>query len=226
MASKAPRSERRSEALSKAQIIEAAIAILDSEGEAALTFRALASRLATGIGAIYWHVANKEALLAEAADDIVSVAVEKTQLTAHEPREAIRAISLAVFDAFDGHPWIGIQLSLAPGRLGMLRVFEAIGANLLALGVSEGDRFNAWSALVNYIFGVATQNANNARRANSGVTREQLLTEVAERWGELDAGQYPFLREIAAQLPGHDDRQQFLAGIDLILAGVSLTIRP
>jgi hypothetical protein len=25
----------------------------------------------------------------------------------------------------------------------------------------------------------------------------------------------------AAQLPGHDDREQFLAGIDLILAGIT-----
>jgi AcrR family transcriptional regulator len=225
MVSKASRSERRSEALSKAQIIEAAIAILDSDGEAALTFRALAARLATGIGAIYWHVANKEALLAAAADDIVSVAVETIQLAAHEPPDAIRAISLAVFDAFDAHPWIGVQLSLAPGRSGMLRVFEAIGANLLALGVPERDRFDAWSALVNYIFGVAAQNANNARRVHQGVTREELLTEVAERWSELEAGQYPFLREIAAQLPGHDDRQQFVAGIDLILAGVQSCAR-
>jgi hypothetical protein len=29
---------------------------------------------------------------------------------------------------------------------------------------------------------------------------------------------------MAAQLPGHDDREQFLAGLDLILAGIS-TVR-
>jgi hypothetical protein len=26
---------------------------------------------------------------------------------------------------------------------------------------------------------------------------------------------------VAAQLPGHDDRQQFLAGVDLILTGIA-----
>ncbi len=31
-------------------------------------------------------------------------------------------------------------------------------------------------------------------------------------------------RQMAAQLPGHDDREQFLAGIDLILAGIT-TVR-
>jgi hypothetical protein len=29
------------------------------------------------------------------------------------------------------------------------------------------------------------------------------------------------VRQVAAQLPEHDDREQFLAGIDLILAGIS-----
>ena len=47
------RTERRTDALSKARIVEAAIKILDDEGEGALTFRALAARLATGSGAIY-----------------------------------------------------------------------------------------------------------------------------------------------------------------------------
>jgi hypothetical protein len=32
------------------------------------------------------------------------------------------------------------------------------------------------------------------------------------------------MRQVAAQLPGHDDREQFLAGIDLILAGIT-TVR-
>ena len=35
------------------------MAILDEGGEGALTFRALAARLATGSGAIYWHVTDK-----------------------------------------------------------------------------------------------------------------------------------------------------------------------
>ena len=43
----------RKNALSKQRIVEAAIEILDNEGESALTFRALATRLATGAGAIY-----------------------------------------------------------------------------------------------------------------------------------------------------------------------------
>ena len=41
MATRNQRTERRTDALSKERIVEAAIEILDDEGEAALTFRAL-----------------------------------------------------------------------------------------------------------------------------------------------------------------------------------------
>jgi AcrR family transcriptional regulator len=211
---------RRAETRTKAQIVEAAIAILDGEGEAALTFRALAARLSTGAGALYWHVANKDDLLAAATDHVVSRAMTGIDEGGADPEEAIRAIALAVFDAFDAHPWIGAQLSLAPGRSGMVDVFEAIGSRLRSPGVPAEARFHAWSALVNYIFGVAAQNADNARRTNGEMTREALLEAISERWTRLDAAEYPFLHEIAAHLPGHDDREQFLAGINLILTGI------
>jgi AcrR family transcriptional regulator len=47
----------REDALSRDRIVAAAVAMLDSGAE--LTFRALAARLRTGPGAIYWHVPNK-----------------------------------------------------------------------------------------------------------------------------------------------------------------------
>ena len=81
-------------------------------------------------------------------------------------------------------------------------------------------RFDAWSALVNYILGVAWQNAANARRQHGWSDRTALLTNVAAEWTRLDPTGYPFLREVAGQLPVHDDREQFLAGGDLILIGI------
>jgi hypothetical protein len=48
VAAKAHRTERRRDAMSKERIVEAAIEILDTEGESAPTFRALTARLAAG----------------------------------------------------------------------------------------------------------------------------------------------------------------------------------
>ncbi len=87
------RTERRADALSKERIVEAAIEILDNDGEGALTFRALAARLATGSGAIYWHVADKHDLFAAATDHVIA-RVLIAVLRGSEPRNAIRTLAL------------------------------------------------------------------------------------------------------------------------------------
>ncbi|MGI4879346.1 MAG: TetR/AcrR family transcriptional regulator, partial [Janthinobacterium lividum] len=63
----------------------------------------------------------------------------------------------------------------------MLQIFEAIGSRLEPLGVPPRARFDAWSALVNYILGVARQNAENARRQRGEPNRATLLTTMASR---------------------------------------------
>jgi AcrR family transcriptional regulator len=223
MATRAQRAERRTDALSKERIVTAAIEILDTEGEAALTFRALAARLATGSGAIYWHVANKDELLAAATDDVIARAMTGVVRGA-EPREAIRASALAVFDAIDAHPWVGAQLSREPWQSAVQQIFESIGEQLQALGVPERAQFDCASALLNYVLGLAGQYAAAARLLARETDRSAFLATVAARWAQLDPAAYPFMRQVATQLPGHDDREQFLAGIDLILAGIG-TVR-
>jgi AcrR family transcriptional regulator len=220
MATRAQRTTRRSDALSKERIVQAAIGILDADGESALTFRALAARLSTGAGAIYWHVDNKSDLLAAATDDVIARVMTDVVSDA-QPREAIRVISLGVFDAIDVHPWVGTQLSREPWQSAMLQIFEGIGGQLPALGVPERALFDCASALVNYVLGVAGQNAANARIHAHGPGRAEFLGMVAARWAQLDPEQYPFVHQVATQMSEHDDRDQFLAGIDLILAGIT-----
>jgi AcrR family transcriptional regulator len=212
------RTERRTDALSKERIVEAAIGILDAEGESALTFRALSARLATGSGAIYWYIADKNALLAAVTDHIVAdvmTAVAKSV----GPQDAIRTLALGVFDAIEAHPWVGASLSGDPWQYAVLRILEAVGRQVQALGVPEGAQFNAATALMNCILGIAAQHAAAARLPRD-TDRSAHLTAIAAGWAQLDPAEHPFVRQLAAQLPGHDDREQFLAGVDLVLAGI------
>ena len=211
--------QRRADALSKEQIVGAAMAILDAEGESALTFRALAARLATGSGAIYWYVASKSELLAAITDDVIARVMTGT-VSGAEPGQAIRATALGVFDAIDAHPWVGAQLSREPWQPAVLQILERVGEQVQALGVPAGAQFDCASAVVNYILGLAGQYAAGARLLAGVTDRPAFLATVAARWRQLDPAAYPFVRQVAAQLPGHDDREQFLAGIDLILAGI------
>jgi AcrR family transcriptional regulator len=215
----APRNQR-SDALSKERIVEAAIALLDSGGEQALTFRALAAKLETGSGAIYWHIADKDALLAAATDHVIAPVLAGIAGEA-APQQAIREMALGLFDTIDAHPWAGPQLFRDPGRSAMPQIFERVGAPLMALGLSDQTLFDSASALVHYILGVAGQNAANPRLAPEETDREAFLGRVAAQWLQLDAQAFPFVHRTAAQLRDHDDRAQFLFGINLILAGIA-----
>ncbi|QXG77714.1 TetR family transcriptional regulator [Modestobacter sp. L9-4] len=222
MAGRDQRAERRTDALSKERIVAVAVEILDTDGEGALTFRALSARLATGSGAIYWHVANKDELLAAAAAEVVGRAVTDVP-AGTDAREAVRAVTLGVFDAIDAHPWVGAQLSREPWQFAVLELFEAVGGQLAALGVPEHARFDAATALVNYVLGLAAQYAAGARLLAREVDRSAFLGSVADRWTSLDPARYPFVHAMAGRLADHDDRAQFLAGVDVFLAGIAAT---
>jgi AcrR family transcriptional regulator len=253
------RSPRRTEALSRERIVEAAVELLDTAGEGGLTFRALTERLATGPGAIYWHVANKDELLGAATEAVVAAAVALeparpvgpaqpagsdqsagsarpagSAQPAGSAREAVHTVALGLFDAIDEHPWLAPQLArqLSHNPWGSVtpRLLESVGRPVSALGVPEAGWFTAASVLVHYILGAAGQNAANGRvfgpegdRAESGLGeggRGEFLDAVSAEWEGLDSEDYPFTRAVADQIRGHDDREQFLAGIDLILGGI------
>lgn len=220
MVKKARSSPRREDSLSRDRIVDAAIELLDSAGEGGLTFRALSERLATGPGAIYWHVANKGDLLVAACDAVI-VAMLASCADAATPDETIRALALGMFDAMDAHPWIGSTLVQAAGQLPTVRLFESIGQQVRALGVRTAGQWPATSTLLHYIIGVGGQNAANRLSAQSReIDRDAFLGEVAAAWSELDAGKFPFTRSLADPLRNHDDRADFLAGVDLILCGI------
>ena len=225
MAPKSQRAPRRTEALSRDVIVRAAIEILDAEGEDALTLRALTVRLATGYGAIYHHVADRNDLLAAAADHVIARVVAGLAAGA-EPRQALRAMALGLFDAIDAHPWAGTQLTRELWRPALLDLYESISGQLQALGVPPRALPDSAGVLVNYILGVAGQNAANARAlAESKMDRSAFLAAVAAQWAQLDPARHPSLRKAETQLREHDDREQFLAGIDLILAGIETVNR-
>jgi AcrR family transcriptional regulator len=212
--------QRREESLSRDRIIEASIAILDSSGESGLTFRTLSERLATGPGAIYWHIASKSELLTAACDAIIACTLNARAVGA-TPTATIRALALGMFDAIDAHPWVGSALTRAPGQLPIVRILERIGQQVRALGVPDEEQWATVGALLNYILGVGGQNAANTQFARTrGVDRSDFLEAMATAWSELDPAEYPFARSVAGQLRAHDDRVDFLAGIDLILSGI------
>jgi len=218
VATSSPRSPRRTDALSRERIVEASIAILDAAGENGLTVRAVTAHLSTGRGAIYHHVANKDDLLAEAAAGVLGPVLAGAEGD-DDPRQAIRTLALGIFDAIDAHPWVGAQLSREPLQPAVLAVWRIVGIQLHKLGIAETALADAGSALVNYVLGAAAQYAAGARRAPDDASRRRYLERLAAEWVRLDP--HPLVGASASLLREHDDREQFVAGVDIFLAGVT-----
>ena len=75
---------------------------------------------------------------------------------------------------------------------------------------------------MNYVLGVAAQNAANARHlTESDTDRATFLDATATRWAQLNPSKYPFVHAAVTRLREHDDRDQFLAGVDIFLTGIA-----
>lgn len=226
MPTRARPTQRRNQVLSREQIIATAIDLLDTGGEGALTVRAMTDRLATGSGAIYYHVGNRDELLDAAAETVIIAALAARP--ASTPEDEICAVSLALFDAIAEHHWLATRLTLqiirnpvGPVTVG---IFERLGQQVSALGVPQARWFSAASTLVHYILGAVSQNARvegDTLGVGPKADREEFFEATSQAWQDLEAETYPFLHAIVGQVREHDDRDQFLTGIAVVLDGLT-----
>jgi len=92
----------RARALSEAEILAAALEIIEQDGIDGLTMRRLSTHLGVALGATYHHVKNKHALLALVAHSLFA-RVEIPQLD--DPRDwsvQVRDVLLSLTDVFTG----------------------------------------------------------------------------------------------------------------------------
>ncbi|GAB2856918.1 TetR/AcrR family transcriptional regulator [Actinocorallia aurea] len=208
-------------------VLAAAVGLLDEAGASALTFRALAGRLGTGVGSIYWYVASKEELLDRAADHVVGevlTAIEG-QTGSDDPIADLRMMAVTLFDTIVDRPWLAAYfMRNTEVQEHSLRLYEKFGQQVLRLDLTPRQRFHAVSAVVGVVVGTAADLGAEVPREllDGSVNREEYLGRFAETWRALDPAEYPFVHEIADEFAGHDDREQFLAALDLTLAGLRL----
>ncbi len=213
-------------------IVGAAVALLDERGERGLTFRLLAKQLNTGPGALYWHVTNKDELVALAADQVLGDAFAAAPRPGEGADTGLRVLATAVFDALDRHPWAASHINVPATRENALRLLDRIGTLVARTGLPAERHFAVSTAISYYITGVSAQII--APRAPDGASatdaaatsRDAYLAHTAERWGELDPVDYPFLTRTTTDLRHHDDRDQFTTGLDLLLEGLNATAGP
>lgn len=216
----------RADALSREIVVGAAIALLDERGELGLTLRLLAEQLNTGPGALYWHVANKDELVALAADQVLGDAFAADPRSEEGAGSGLRALAIAVFDALDRHPWAASHVNAPPTLANALHLLDRIGTLVARTGLPAERHFAVSTAISYYITGVSAQIVAPHAAVGATTGRDAFLTQTAERWGELDPAGYPFLTRTAKDLRDHDDRDQFTTGLDLLLDGLNTAADP
>jgi TetR/AcrR family tetracycline transcriptional repressor len=135
----------RGAGLSRAQIVEQAVALMDAEGTSALTLRRLARELGVEAPALYWHFADKGELCREVVR-AVGEQLEVTSSTRGRPRRRLEHHFHAVRDHWRAHPGV-LELSRqyppsaggAVARHGIALVEE--------LGVRSGDALECYRSL-------------------------------------------------------------------------------
>src|ERR1022692_278535 len=202
--------------LSRARVLQAAVALADEAGLEAFSMRGLAQELGVVPMALYKHVANKEELL----DGMVDIVFNEIELPSGtlDWRSAMRRRAISTRAALQRHSWaIGMMESRRPGPAN-LRNHNAVMGCLRKAGFSFEMAIHAYSVQDAYIYGFALQ------ERDLGFETPQSAGEAAQKRaqtiGALD--DYPYLVEVVTKLPetGYDNAIEFAWGLDLILDGL------
>ena len=195
----------------RAQLQRAALDLVDSQGVAALSMRALAGALGTGPMTIYNYVRDRDAL-----DELV---VEAVLTSARWPdatddwRRDVRAIVQTTWDAIGAHPHaIPLILSRRTLHEGTLLPAEALLAALSRSGRSGPALLAAFRAVLGFVTGLA-----QVRLARQPSDDDPDIARVRE----LDPARFPRLIEIAGAAARVGPDYELRAGLDIILAGLS-----
>ncbi|MET8837435.1 TetR/AcrR family transcriptional regulator C-terminal domain-containing protein [Micromonospora sp. NPDC004540] len=214
------------DALTRDQIVRAAIELLDAEGIEGLNMRALGKRLNSAATAVYWHVKNKDNLVLLATDRVWS------DLTLPDPavddwRSAATTMATDLHAMFTRHPWL-VQVLAAHVVYGegkarhddhSLAVYEAAG-------FTSDQADQATAAVFTYVLGNAAGTAANAslnRKLNEDPAAEEQLKDAMNKAREIAMG-YPRLRArletpAAATYAAAPDRT-FETGLGALLDGL------
>lgn len=204
--------------LSRAAVIEAAVAVADSIGLEKLTMRRLAEHLGVQPMSIYHHVADK--------DDILDGIVDRVFSEIDRPGPAdgddgdwvspIRRYAHSARHVLAAHPWAVplLESRRNPGAE-TLAHHDAVLGCLRRAGLSLELTAHVYALVDAFVYGFAIQEASLP--ATAGDEMAELAGSIV---ASMDAHQYPHLAELAtehASAPGYDFGHEFEWGLDVIL---------
>ncbi|HZY77306.1 MAG TPA: TetR family transcriptional regulator [Jatrophihabitantaceae bacterium] len=205
--------------LSRETIVDRALEIADSEGTGAITIRRIAKEFAVTPMALYWHVQNKDELLAAMGDRFFD---DLPPLVDSGPwSQRLRSVVMTLVESLRRHPAsahlaAARALQCPPGR----QYAEDVLAMLIAAGFSNTEASDiARTALQTAIMLVSQQAGAEPDVAEA--ERESVRAAKRDALASLPADRYPNLVACADALTACDDPDTYFEfGVDLFVAGV------
>jgi AcrR family transcriptional regulator len=207
--------------LTRAAVVDRALALADQSGLDALTIRKLATELGVTPMALYWHFRGKDELLAGLAERVwseIDLTVDRTAPWT----EQIRALLESLLKELRAHP-------AAPGLLlhsEKLRAEAALNATELTLDILRTAGFNPedasyaarsalWTGITLVMSEPGIESLNDAERAELQRKKQvQLASQPLAR--------FPRLVECAIPMTACDDPEtHYQFGVDLFIGGLA-----
>ncbi|GAB3958009.1 TetR/AcrR family transcriptional regulator C-terminal domain-containing protein [Actinoallomurus acanthiterrae] len=200
----------RPRSLTETQIAAAALTVIDRDGLAALTMRAVAKELGMGTMSLYRYVDDRDQLEGLVVD-LVLGAVDTTPPAGSSWRERVATMVERVRDAVGAHPnVVPLTLTHRQGSPSSLRWGETVLGILTEAGIVGERRVVALRSLVGYLVG-AVQLEHLGPLSGDGT--RTLAT--------LPGADFPLLAETARQAGRVTVDEEFRRGLAVLLNGLA-----
>jgi TetR/AcrR family tetracycline transcriptional repressor len=224
----APRARPARAPLSQDAIVHAALRVLDRDGSAGLSMRRVADELGTGPASLYWHVANKDALVNLIIDRVAG----EVPLPEPDPdhwQEQLREWLLGVRQVFERHPGVAaLTLGRVPTGPNVLRWAEWTLALLRGAGIPDRIAAFAGDLLGLYLGATGYEAAMPPMTSATGepLSVEESVATIRGYFASLPADQFPNVVATVDDLVEGGPEERFELGLDVILRGLASYARP
>lgn len=203
--------------LTRARLQAAALEIVDRDGLAGLSMRALAAAVGAAPMTLYHHVTSRADLEALVVDAVLAEADWR-----HGPhddwRDDVRTIATALWRAVRAHPHAIPLVPLRRARAqALLEPSEALLDALARSGRSGEALLAAFRAVTGFVLGFAQVELGGAQADDAGEPKDAVIA----RFRALPAFRYPRLIEIAGAATTSEPEAEFRTALELLISGLA-----
>ena len=217
--------------LTRAQIVQAGLRIVQADGIDAVSMRRVAAEFDTGPSSLYAHVTNKDELLQLMFDEMCAL-VPIPSLAPGRWKEQIKELAGATYRAMLEHNDLArAALATIPTGPNAMRMSDAMLGMMLAGGIPP--QVAAWALDRIFLYIVADAYESSIWRAEmseAGTDQDsfiaQLTSELAVYFAELPDDQYPNLHKHAQVMVSGRSDSRFRFGLDLLVDGLDKYVTP